>query len=135
VAGEHQEVPEPLAQRMLGNERIELGHDVSRVTELDVGREALLERDEAQLFEAPDFCLRPVLERELREHRATPQLEGLLEQLPPPGRRGPPRVGEQVFEPVRIDLLAVDVEHVARLTRDQDVGAECLSQRHHAVVE
>jgi hypothetical protein len=57
------------------------------------------------------------------------------EQLPALDRRGPPRVGEQALEPVSVDVLAVDPEHVSGRTRDQHVGTECLAQPDDAVVE
>ena len=44
-------LPEALAQRMLDDERLELGDDVAGVAELDIGGDRLLERDEAKLIE------------------------------------------------------------------------------------
>ena len=49
----HQLAPEALAQPMLDDERVELADDVRVVAELDIGGDALLERDEAQLLQPP----------------------------------------------------------------------------------
>ena len=55
------------------------------MTELDVGLDPLLERDEAELAQAPSLRLRPVLERELGQRGATPELERMAEKQPPLG--------------------------------------------------
>ena len=77
---------------MLADERLELGDDVGRAAELDVGRDPLLDRDEAQLVEPADLGLRPVLERELGERRAAPERERPEEQRAALVRGGAPRV-------------------------------------------
>ena len=71
----HDELAGPLAQRMLPDERLELRDDVGGAAELDVGRDPLLPGDEAELVEPPCLGLRPVLEGELGERRATPEVE------------------------------------------------------------
>ena len=80
---------------MLDDERLELGDDVGRMAELDVGRDPLLDRDEPKLLEAPDLGLGPVLERELGERRAAPELERAGEQRAALLRRRASRVAEE----------------------------------------
>ena len=48
--------------------------------ELDVGRDPLLDRDEPELVEPPRLGLRPVLEGELGERRAAPEVERAHEE-------------------------------------------------------
>ena len=66
---------------MLADERLELADDVAVSAELEVGVDPLLERDEPQLLEPADLRLREVVERELRERRASPERERADEQL------------------------------------------------------
>ncbi len=99
---------------MLADERLELGDDVGGVPELDVRRDPLLDGDEAKLVEPADLGLRPVLERELGERRAAPEVErlrGAARVARPAARSARP---EQPLEAPRVDLVARHGEHVAR---------------------
>ena len=71
------------------------------MAELDIGGDALLERDEAELLEPPRLGLGPVLERELGECRPAPQLERADEERAPLLGRRTSRVREQPFEVMR----------------------------------
>ena len=75
----HQELAGPLAQRVLPDERLELRDDVGGAPELDVGREPLLDRGQPELVEAPGLALRPLVEGELGERRAAPEVESVQE--------------------------------------------------------
>ena len=57
------------------SERLELADDLTVEAELDVGVDALLERIEPQLLQAPDLALRELLAREIGERRAPPERE------------------------------------------------------------
>ena len=105
MASAHQQVPGPLAEWLLPDERLELRHDVGRVTELDVGRDPLFDRDQAELVESADLVLRPLLERELRQRRAAPQFERPDEQGASLVRGRPARVAQQPLEASGVDLL------------------------------
>ena len=135
MASAHQQVPGPLAERLLPDERLELRHDVGRVTELDVGRDPLFDRDQAELVESADLVLRPLLERELRERRAAPQLERPDEQRASLVRGRPARVAQQPLEASGVDLLGRHREQVARGPRHEDVRSERLPQRHDGVLQ
>ena len=82
IQREHQQLARALAERMLADEGLELGDDVRAAPEVDVGRNPLLDRDEAKLLEPARLGLRPVLEGELGERRAAPEVERLREQRP-----------------------------------------------------
>ena len=101
---------------MLADERLELRDDVGRPPELDVGREPLVTGDQPELVEAPGLTLRPFLEGELGERRAAPEFERVQEDAATLLRSARPRVGEQLLEAPRVDLLRRDREHVARRT-------------------
>ena len=120
---------------MLADERLKLGDDVGGVTELDVGLDPLLERDEPELAQPPGLRLRPLLERELGQRGAAPELERAPEKRPSLGPRGTPRVGEELLEAVRVDLLSSDLQDVAGSARDESLRPEELSERDDRVLQ
>ena len=75
VEREHQLRPQALAQRMLGDERLELAHELRVPARLELGLDSLLERREPELSEPGDLGLRPGLEAELGERLAPPEVE------------------------------------------------------------
>ena len=131
----HQKLAGPLAQRVLADERLELRDDVGRAPELDVGGDPLLDGDQPELVEAPGLGLRPLLESELGERRAAPEIERAQEDAATLLRSARPRVGEQLLEAPRVDLLRRDREHVPGRTRDDDVGSERLPERDDGVLQ
>ena len=70
VEREHQLAAEPLAQRMLRDERLELADELGVAPELELGVDPLLERRQPQLLEPRDLRLRERLEREVGERLA-----------------------------------------------------------------
>ena len=98
-----------LAQRMLGDQRLQLGGEQRVLAALEVGLDALLERQHAQLFQPPHLRLREGLVAELAQRRAAPQRERLLERL---GRLGRAARGEQ-----RAAFLVAVGEALARRAR------------------
>ena len=85
VEREHQLAPQPLAERVLVDAGLELGHDRAVPAEPQLPLDAALDRLEAELVEAMDLPLRELGERELAECRAAPEGERLFE-----GRDGAP---------------------------------------------
>ena len=99
VVGLHQQLAWPLAQRLLGDERLELGHDVGVASELGVGADPLLVRDEAQLLEPADLGLGEIVVGQVGECRAPPERECLTQRRGALVRLCRARVGEQLLEP------------------------------------
>ena len=95
IQREHELPPERLAQRVVADERLELADHVAVAAELEVGVDPLLAGDEPQLLEASDLRLREVVERELGERRAAPELERRRSGAPAAPRREAARVGER----------------------------------------
>ena len=73
VQSEDQLAPQPLAQRMAGNEILELGHELGMATELQVGVDPLLERGQPDLLETGDLADECRLIRCVGERRAPPE--------------------------------------------------------------
>ncbi len=140
IEREHQLATETLAQRLLCDERLELGDERLVPSKREVRVDPLLERQEPQLFEALDLRLGEGLVREVRQRLASPQRERLAQALG--GLGGPaldvraPAVLYVALEPPRVDLLGVDLKQVGARTRDQHPGSvQRLSQSRDLVVE
>ena len=80
VQREHQLPARPLAQRVSGDERLELGDEISLAPEREVGVDPFLDGGQAQLLEAGDLLLRERVEGEVGKRRAAPELQRLAEQ-------------------------------------------------------
>jgi hypothetical protein len=141
VAGGGEQRPEPLAQRVLGDQLGELAHDGGVAAELEVGGEPVLQGGQPALVEAAGEPggLEPVAH--LEHGRAPPQPGGFDEQLPGRARvagveRGTAPVG-QVLEPVHVELGVVDDEAVAgRLPLDRGAHlAEHAAEARHVALE
>ena len=124
VERQHLQVAEALARRVPVCERRHLAQDLRRAAELQLGGEALLERDEPQLLEPGDLALRKRLEREVGERRATPEAERLAERGGTFRRLELPRSGQRILEPDGIDALLVGPQHVARRPHLDQLPAE-----------
>src|SRR5581483_10433189 len=105
VEHEHQLAAEALAQRLGGDETLELADDVELAAELDVGFDPQLDRRRLQLLEPRDVRLRELLVGELGEGRAAPERERLVEQLGRSGRRRGVCAGAERLEPRLVELV------------------------------
>src|SRR6266496_1756047 len=81
VEGDHQLAAQPLAERMLDDESLELGDKCLVLGEGQFRFDPFLERSEPQLFKPLDLDLCEGLEREVAERRASPERERLAELL------------------------------------------------------
>ena len=77
VQREHQLAAQPLAQRVLGDQRLELADELRVPAGGEVGVDALLERREPQLLQPRALGLRERLVGEVGERRPAPQRERL----------------------------------------------------------
>ncbi len=113
VEREHQLRSERLTQRMLGDERLELRHELRRAAGGEVCLDPLLDRRDA-LFLEPR-CL----ERKLAigERRTAPERQRLAQELG--GLRGLalPRLRDELVEGADVDVALDEVARLARLDR------------------
>ena len=104
----HQLRTEPLAQRVLADERFQLADEAGMAPELEVGVEAELERPEPLLLECRDLPLREGLVGQVGEGRPAPERERLaklLRRSPRLARRERLRsVRDERGEPVGVEL-------------------------------
>ena len=68
----HQLKPEPLAIRMLRDERLQLGDDLCESRTGEISLDPILKRGQIELFEPKDLLRRERLEPELRQRLAAP---------------------------------------------------------------
>ncbi len=106
VQRQHEQRPQPLAERELARERLELADDLDVPARREVGRDPLLERLEPQLVEAGDLAGE---RRSARGRRtpARPQRERLAQRsrTRPGSPFGGPRLAHERLEPGRVELV------------------------------
>ena len=108
VEREHQLPPEPLAVRMLADERLELVDELGRAAEREVRLDPLLEREQPQLLQALGLEPQRALVAESANGGPRHRSSALAQTI---GRRGGPRhapapraLVAPALEPVRVDL-------------------------------
>ena len=82
VEREHQLAAQPLAEHVLGDQRLELRHQLVMAAERQVGVDAILERREPQLLQPGDLALRVRLAAEIGERLAVPERERIAQAAP-----------------------------------------------------
>ena len=124
VEGEHEQLAEPLANRVLLGQPLGLDRDRRVTTALEVDRELGFERDDVQVLQALALGLRPRFVRDVRERLAPPQGEGIGEEdagvVEPAELLGLDRRCDIPLEPHGIDLFGRDVEDVPGRAGDED---------------
>ena len=107
VEGEHQLAAQPLAQRVLLDQPLELARDLGVPAAREVGLDALADAAQPQVFEPRDLGLGEALGGDVRERRPAPKLERLAQR-----RRRLPRLaaGELLAPEPEALLEAVGVE-------------------------
>ena len=117
VEGRHQETAGALAERMLGDQLLELAHDVGMAPEGEVRFDPPLERQHAELLETSGDRIEQGVVREVGERRAAPQCERLAERRRGTGRipllECPAAVVRQLLEPLQIESPGLDANDVA----------------------
>ncbi len=128
VEREHQLRPEPLPERMLANERLELRDEVGVSADRELRLGAFLEQCEVELLEARDLLLGERLVAELGERLAAPEGECLVEQLRPPRGLVRPGLVDEPPHPGYVQLLRLEAHEIARRPRLDHVRPERLPQ-------
>ena len=135
VEGEHELPAQPLAGRVLGGERLELGHQRAVTAELEVGLDPILERGEPELVQPRDLGLRERLVADVLVRRPAPQLERLAE-----GRRR--RLGRlrapasrEALEPLEVELAGLQAQAIAGPFGHDPVRSQPPAQRVHLDLE
>ena len=123
VEREHELRAQPLAERVLGDERLELGDEVCMTPELELGLDPVLGGSQPQLLEPCRLGARERRVREVGEHRPPPELERVTQ----PGRslrrvaggQHRSRLLDQALEAIRVQLAHLDPQHVPGTSCDE----------------
>ena len=119
VQREHALRVQPLAQRVLGHQGVELTDELVMVPRREVRVDRELGGGEPQLLEPADLGIRERLLREIRERIAAEQRERLARRARrPPGRGRARRLQDQPLEATHVHPLAVDPQLVRAPARD-----------------
>jgi hypothetical protein len=127
VQGEHQLAAQSLLQRRDRDQSLQLHDHLGGTTERKLRVDPLHLRQQMQLLQAADLRMQLLDPRKAGERRAAPQVKGLPQ---PP--RGGARVGvreqrtpliDQPLEHRRVELLAVELEHVSAAAREEHLGS------------
>jgi len=109
IQGEHELPAEPLAQRVIPDQRFELGNDFGMAAERQVGVDAELEGRQTNLLESRDRRLRERLVGQIRQRRTAPERERFAQVRGRPLRLATGkrlrRLGRALLEPVQVHLL------------------------------
>ena len=108
VEGQHAEGVEALAQRLLREQRLDLGDRLGVAAGGEVLLERLLDRGQAQLLQAADLEPRERLGGDVVERRSPPEGERLA--------RG--SLGHELLEAARVELARADPQLIAVPARD-----------------
>ena len=134
VQGEHQLPAQPLAQRVTGDQGLELGDEITVAPEGEVCFDPFLEGGQAQLLEPGDLVLGERVEGEVGERRAAPEAERLTEEcrcLERSARRRAPLAlcASSAVEAVRVELSVLEPEDVPGRPGQQDAAVAALPDR------
>jgi len=142
VQRQHELRTQPLPQGMLGDQPLELGHQLGMPAQCQVCLDALLQRSQPQLLQLRDRGLRERLVGELVQRRTSPQSQRVPQPSGLGGDRRLCRLRHETTEPVGIDLVAVDGQQVPGRARLQHLRGfaviawpEPLPQRGHQPME
>src|SRR5262249_5960530 len=131
VEREHLLAPQALAQRIAGDQRLELTDEIAVAPELQIGFDPLFKRMHPELLEPGRLGRRERLRRELGERRAAPQLERRAEALRgllgATGVEARARRRRDALEAVQVELVRLHLQRVAGRPRVQDAGLERLA--------
>ena len=129
VEREHQLSAQALAERVRGDERLELGDELVVAAERQVAVDALLERAQAQLLEAGDLALRERLVVQVRQRLAAPERERLEQTARPLYRIVQlPRLRDQRLELLQVDFVRRNVQQIPGRSRPDPICADQLPQ-------
>ena len=131
----HLQRAQPFAQRMLGDQRVELGGRLGRAPALEVGADPALERREPQLVEPRGDRSQRGQVREIAERRAAPERERGTQlgrgRLGAPGRVLGRAACGPLLEALQVQRTVGRDQRVAAAPGDDRLAPEQLAQLRH----
>ena len=127
VERQHELPAQPLSERVLADEILELADELGVAPDREVGVDAGLDGGEPQPVQAGDVRLGERLVGEVGQRLAAPQRQGVAQHLGRVAGVGGPRCLQEIAEARDVELARLDVEDVAGRTRREPVRAEVLA--------
>ena len=127
---QHQMAGQPLSRRVLTHQALQLPDDFACPPGAQVGIDAILDRGEAELFEASDLRFGERFVHELLEGVPAPQTERFIEHQRRRRRirvQQRPTLGVQTLEPDGVDVVGIDRQHIPRRTGSARSSPRCAS--------
>ena len=139
VEGDHQLHAQGLAERMASHERLDGARELAVAAEPETRFHGVLGCFEPQILEPGDLDLRERLRRQVCERRPAPERVCLFEELLGDLRHVRcerfARLLDKALEPRRVDLIGVDLEHVAAGACREDLRHPALAQLRDGVLD
>ena len=117
VKGAHQLSLQPLAQRMLLDKLFELGDEFSMASYCEVVLDPVLENGEPLILQSPSRIVREALVSQIQKSRPPPERQCLFALA----------FLRKLLEPLQIELVLLDAQDVARISRQKSAVPELLS--------
>ena len=132
MQGEHEQTSQPLAQRVLAHQPLELGDQLGVAANREIGVEAQLERDQPQLFQPGDRVRRKRLVAEVRQRLSPPERERLPQGIAGFSRvpllEQPPSLREEPLEPLEIKRTGLQLQYVSGRLGHEHAVPESLAE-------
>ena len=126
IEGEHQLRPQALPQGVPAHERLDLGRKLRVDADFEIRRDPVFEHAQAKILQPVDLRLREVLELRVGERRSPPERERLAQDNRSLRRLERARLPGESLEADQVELVAVELEHVARRPCVQEARPEQL---------
>ena len=136
IQRQHQLAAQPLSEHVLGDQRLELRHQLEMAAGRQIGIDPILQRREPQLLQPGDLALRERLAPQIGQRLPPPQRQRITQ----PGRAIPgiparTRPLDQQLKPRHIDLIRRRAQQIPRRPRPDPLSPQQLAQRRHMPVQ
>ena len=131
VEGQHELPAKALAEGMLGDEALELGDEVGRPAQLEIGVDPALERGEPELLEPLTLGRHERGAFEARERGTPAERERRVQLRRGDGRLLAARAVDEGLEALEIELVPAHLESISRALREDALASQDLPQAVH----
>ena len=132
IQRQHQLAAQPLSEHVLGDQRLELRHQLEMAAGRQVGVDPILQRRQPQLLQTGDLALRERLAPQIGQRLPPPQRQRITQ----PGRAitgilARTRPLDQQLKPRHVDLIRRRAQQIPRRPRPDPLSPQQLAQRRH----
>ena len=137
IQREHQLAAQPLTKHVLGDQRLELCHQLEMAAGRQIGVDPILQRRQPQLLQPGDLALRERLAPQIGQRLPPPQRQRITQHRPSDHRDPPARTRplDQQLKPRHVDLIRRRAQQIPRRPRPDPLSPQQLAQRRHMPVQ